>query len=385
MAAETVLARGHAVTIYDAMPSPARKFLMAGRGGLNLTHSEPLEAFLARYGQADERLLKAIRSFPPEALRAWAEELGQPTFTGSSGRVFPVAMKASPLLRAWLRRLEAAGATLALRHRWTGWDGSGHLVFEAPEGSRTVAAPAAVMALGGASWPRLGSDGAWATPFAESGVSVAPLTASNAGVEIAWSDVFSKKFEGEPVKRVAVTVAGATRRGEAVVTARGLEGGVIYGLSGAFRQALADGVTTASIDLRPDLTVQDLSQRLARPRGAQSLSTFLRKTAGLSPVAIGLLREGGNVPDAASALAEAIKQVPLGVEGIMPIERAISSAGGVRLSEVDARYMLKARPGTFVCGEMLDWDAPTGGYLLQATFATALAAAEGAAAWLAKA
>ncbi|WP_229729135.1 NAD(P)/FAD-dependent oxidoreductase [Agaricicola taiwanensis] len=385
MAAERLAAEGHAVTVYDAMPSPARKFLMAGRGGLNLTHSEPLDRFLARYSGADGRVEQAIRAFPPEALRAWAEDLGQPTFIGSSGRVFPMAMKASPLLRAWLQRLEGASVVLALRHRWQGWTSDGHLLFETPAGRVTRSCEAAVLALGGGSWPRLGSDGRWVPILEASGVDIAALTPSNVGVRLSWSDLFADKFEGHPLKRIAMTVGAVTRRGEAVVTRGGLEGGIVYALSAAIRQMLdAQDEAKVTVDLRPDLDEAELGKRLERPRGSQSLSTFLRKTAGLAPVAVGLLRESGKPPADPHDLARRIKALPLHVHGVMPIDRAISSAGGVRFTEIDGRYMLRSRPGTFICGEMLDWDAPTGGYLLQASFATGAAAASGVCSWLAE-
>ncbi len=355
MAAEVLSAGGAAVTVYDRMPSLARKFLLAGRGGLNLTHSENLGPFLTRYGDALDPLRPAIEALPPEALRGWCEALGQETFVGSSGRVFPKSMKASPLLRAWLRRLDAAGVQVKLRHRWTGWDDSGRLTFETPDGAVAVAAPATVLALGGASWPRLGSDGSW----------VAPL------------------------KRIALAFDGVTVRGEATVTATGLEGGGVYALSAPLRRAIADrGEAILLIDLRPDVSAQGLEKRLARPRGKQSLSTFLRKAVQLSPVAIALLQEtamSASTPlNAMSAgdLAAAIKAAPVRLTGVAPIDKAISTAGGVTWGAVDADLMLRDRLGTFVAGEMLDWEAPTGGYLLQAVFATGARAGRGVLRWL---
>ena len=386
MAAERLAVAGVAVTVYDRMASPARKLLMAGRGGLNLTHSEPFERFLTRYGGGAADLSAALTAFPPERLAAWCENLGQPTFVGSSGRVFPRAMKASPLLRAWLRRLSGLGVSFRFRHRWTGWDGAGRLLFEtAPDGGEiSVAADATVMALGGASWPRLGSDGAWVTAFTAAGIAVSPLTPANCGLAIAWSEPF-RRFEGQPLKRIAIATEDMQARGEAVVTARGLEGGAIYAVSAAVRNALArQGTARIAIDLRPDLALSELVDRLSRSRGKQSAANFLRKAAGLSPVAIGLLREAGSglLPAGAAELAAAIKGVELTVQGVAGLERAISTAGGVAFEALDEQLMLVDKPGVFVAGEMLDWEAPTGGYLLQATFATAVAAADGVIHWL---
>ncbi|HEX2554560.1 MAG TPA: TIGR03862 family flavoprotein [Microvirga sp.] len=386
MAAEVLGRAGCAVTVYDRMPSPARKLLIAGRGGLNLTHTEGLERFLARYGEARERLGPLIEAFPPADLRAWCEGLGQETFVGSSGRVFPSAFKASPLLRAWLRRLDGLGVRVALRHRWEGWDETGALVFARPDGGRVAVRPdAAILALGGASWPRLGSDGAWTGPLAAQGIPVAPLRPANMGFTVAWSEVMRSRFAGEPLKRIALAFAGQTVRGEAVVTAAGLEGGAVYALSAPLREAvLRGGHAVLSVDLRPDLPAEVLARRLAAPQAKQSASTFLRKAAGLAPVGIALLREahGPGLPREPAALARAIKAVPLRLTGVAPIERAISTAGGVAFAALDGRLMLRARPGTFAAGEMLDWEAPTGGYLLQASFATGVAAAKGALAWL---
>jgi uncharacterized flavoprotein (TIGR03862 family) len=384
MAAE-VLARGAAVTVYDAMPSAGRKILMAGRGGLNLTHSEPLPHFLARYGAAQSRLAPAIAAFTPGALRAWSEALGQPTFVGSSGRVFPEAFKASPLLRAWLRRLDGSGVTFAFRHRWIGWDNQRRLVFETPAGAQAIQSGATVLALGGASWPRLGSDGAWVESLVAKGVAVAPLRPANSGFTVAWSDIFRDRFEGQPLKGVALTFGPHTVRGEAMVTRAGLEGGGVYALSSMLREAvIADGKATLSVALRPDLDAGELARKLAASRGKQSFSNFLRKAVHLSPVAIGLLQEatvGEGVQLAAlppQKLAALINNVPVTLTGVAPIAHAISSAGGVVFDELDDAFMLKRMPGTFLAGEMLDWEAPTGGYLLQASFATGATAGEGA-------
>lgn len=371
------------------MPTLGRKFLMAGRGGLNLTHSEPLPRFLARYGRAAPQLTPAIEAFPPEALRDWCERLGQPTFVGSSGRIFPKAMKASPLLRAWLARLGGLGVRVALRHRWTGWDDAGALSFAGPGGAVVTVRPAAtILALGGASWPRLGADGSWAGILQARGIAVSALRPSNCGFEVAWSDHIRSRFAGTPLKRIALAFAGEAVRGEAVVTARGIEGGAVYARSPAIRDALAEGrEAVAHLDLRPDLPLADVARRLAAPRKKQSLANFLRKTLGLAPVAIALLHETkGAAPLSAEpeALAQRIKSVPLRLVAPFSIERAISSAGGIALAELDAGFMLKRMPGIFAAGEMLDWEAPTGGYLLQACFATGLRAAQGALHWIAE-
>jgi hypothetical protein len=388
MAAEVLARAGVAVTVYDAMPSLGRKFLLAGRGGLNLTHSEPLDRFLSRYGAIDPALKRTIEHFPPSALRAWAEGLGQEMFVGSSGRVFPMAMKASPLLRAWLRRLADLGARVALRHRWLGWDDSGRMRF-AHGGRETVAAAdVTVLALGGASWPRLGSDAAWTAVLAERGVAIAPLVASNCGFNVAWSHAM-QRVEGAPLKRIALSFGGRNVRGEAVVTRNGLEGGAVYALSAPLRDAIAlDGAATLHTDLRPDMTAAALAERLAAPRAKQSLSNVLRKAVKLPPVAVALSHEASIAAGRplaslhAGELAVLIKAVPVRLIGVQPIAGAISTAGGIRFDALDARFMLKAASGVFVAGEMLDWEAPTGGYLLQACFATGVAAAEGALAWL---
>jgi len=388
MAAEVMALGGARVTLFDRMPAAGRKFLLAGRGGLNLTHSEPLDAFLTRYGAATPHLHAAIEAFPPQALRAWCEGLGQETFIGSSGRVFPRRLKASPLLRAWLRRLDAAGVVFRPRHCWTGWSDDGALTFDTPSGVVAEHADATVLALGGASWPRLGSDGSWAEIMARAGVRVAPLRPANAGVQVDWSPIFRDRFDGTPLKRIALSLGPHTARGEALVTRSGLEGGSIYALSAPIRAAI-DGAGEAilHIDLRPDLTAAALTAKLGAARGKQSLSTFLRKAASLAPVAIGLLHEaqlGAARPStlAPDALAALIKAVPVRLGGVADIGRAISTAGGVAFDEVDAHFMLRRRPGVFVAGEMLDWEAPTGGYLLQACFATGVAAAQGALAFI---
>jgi len=389
MAAEIIAQGGARVTVYDAMPSAGRKFLMAGRGGLNLTHGEAMPQFLARYREALPHLTAAVDAFPPQALRDWSEALGQPTFIGSSGRVFPQTMKASPLLRAWLRRLDSMGVTFALRHRWKGWDAEGRLSFQTPDGSRAVTADAAVLALGGASWPRLGSDGAWVETLTAKGIAISPLRPSNCGFNVAWSDIFRDRFEGQPFKGVALSFGEQTARGEGVVTRGGIEGGAIYALSADLREAIAtSGEVVLHIDLRLDLGAGELTARLSAPRGKQSLSNVLRKAAQLSPVAIGLLHEAAIASGvklavlSPPALAALIKAMPIRLNGVAPIARAISTAGGMSFAELDEHFMIRRLPGIFAAGEMLDWEAPTGGYLLQASFATGAAAAHGALAWL---
>lgn len=386
MAADVVSAAGLPVTVYERMPTLGRKLLMAGRGGLNLTHGEPLAAFLERYGEAAPHLAPIIRAFPPERLVAFANGLGQETFAGTSGRVFPRSMKASPLLRAWLARLAAQGVRFATAHRWTGFDSDERLVLATPAGERRIAARAVVLALGGASWPRLGSDAGWVRTVADRGIRIRPLAAANCGVGIAWS-AHMLRHAGTPLKRIALAAGGRTARGEAVVTASGLEGGAVYALTPAVRAALAAGGAGATlhIDLRPDETVTALSARLAAPRGRQSTATFLTRVLGLPPVARALLHEaaGRELSRDAAKLATLVKAVPLTVHTLAGLERAISSAGGIAFDELDGTLMLRRCPGVFAAGEMLDWEAPTGGYLLQAAFATGFAAGQGAVAWLA--
>ena len=389
MAAEVLAQGGARVTVYDAMASAGRKFLMAGRGGLNLTHSEPLPQFLARYREAAPKLKAAIDAFPPDALRAWSGALGEPTFVGSSGRVFPKAFKASPLLRAWLRRLNAAGVRFAFRHRWTGWDDKGRLLFRTTEGQRAIETKATVLALGGASWPRLGSDGGWVDILAAKGTAVSKLRPANSGFAVAWSDVFRDRFEGQPLKGVALAIGAHTVRGEAMITRSGIEGGAIYALSSELREAvLSLGQARLTIALRPDLDADALTTRLSGTRGKQSLANFLRKAAQVSPVGIGLMQEaaiafGRPLASFSPAdLAHLINAIPVQLTGVAPIDRAISTAGGVSFDELDDHFMLRRLPGTFAAGEMLDWEAPTGGYLLQASFATGVAAGQGVLRWL---
>ena len=388
IAAEVLARAGATVTVYDQMPSVARKFLLAGRGGLNLTHSEELTQFLTRYVDIAPLLRHAIEAFTPTALRAWCEGLKQATFVGSSGRVFPRSFKTSPLLRAWLRRLADLNVGFAPRHRWIGWDSEGKLRFIHAAQDVGVAADVTVLALGGASWPRLGSDARWTEILEARGIAIAPLKPSNCGFIVAWSDGF-RRFEGQPLKRIGIAFAGRCARGEAVVTRVGLEGGAIYALSAPLRTAIeTTGQATITIDLRPDVPAAALAQKLAAPRGKQSLANILRETAKLSTVATGLLHEAalsfGKPLSALNAedLAALIKAVPLRLTGVQPIATAISTAGGVSFGELDEHFMLRKCPGVFVAGEMLDWEAPTGGYLLQAAFATGMAAGRGALAWL---
>jgi uncharacterized flavoprotein (TIGR03862 family) len=372
-AAEVLSEAGVAVTVLDRMPSPARKLLMAGRGGLNLTHTEPFGTFLSRYGEARPRLEPAIRAFPPEAIRAWCEGLGQPTFTGTSGRVFPKVMKAAPLLRAWLARLGERGVTLLMRHAWTGWNADGALTFDRPGDEPLHLKPdATLLALGGASWPRLGSDGGWAPILSARGVAVVPFAPANSGLLIPWSQHLRDRFVGTPLKRIALSFGGRTVRGEAVITARGLEGGAVYALSAAIRDAAAArGEVEVTLDLRPDMPADEVARRMAAPRRGQSLSNHLRRQLTLPPAAIALLREGAAPPEAA------IKALTLRVTGVAGLERAISSAGGLRWDELNEDYSLRRIPGLFAAGEMLDWEAPTGGHLLTACLATGRATAQG--------
>ena len=350
MAADVLSAAGIKVTIIDHAKSPARKFLLAGRGGLNLTHSEPLEKLMPRYGEAADFLAPMIKAFPPAAVVKWCEDLGQDTFVGSSGRVFPKAMKASPLLRGWLRRLEAQGVELKSGQRWQGFD-------DTPT----------ILALGGASWPEMGSDGTWVETFRAGGIKVNDLKASNGRILIPWTEHFKTRFAGMPIKNLVLHYANQQAKGEIVITAQGLEGGAIYQLHRVMREQPGFALL---IDLKPDLNVDAIVKRLAAPRGKASQSNFLRKALGLTPQAIALLYETQT-----AITADSIKSLSLHPQGFAGIERAISTAGGVALSELDQNCQLKSRPLTYCVGEMLDFDAPTGGYLLQAAFSTAVAAA----------
>lgn len=402
MAAEVLARAGVAVTVHERMPSPGRKFLLAGHGGLNITHSEERDRFVARYGASADRIAPMLDAFGPDDLREWCAGLGEQTFVGSSGRVFPAAFRATPLFRAWLARLEELGVRIERRTLWSGWadgaDGAGGLRITDAEGRTTeVASDVTIFALGGTSWPTLGSDGGWVGPFAERGVAVTPLRAANVGVRVDWSPIFADRFAGTPLKNVALTVRGprgtslnSPVRGDAMLTRTGIEGGPVYASGAAIRDALdAASLNPAArcvleVDLRPDLGVGQLADRLAHRRPKDSATNWLRRAIGLDPASIGLLREAGDgqLPQDAAAMAALIKAAPVVVTGTMPIDRAISTAGGIAWSEVDECLMLRRLPGTFVAGEMLDWEAPTGGYLLQASFSTGVVAARGALEWL---
>ncbi len=385
IAAEVLATAGLAVTVYDHMPSVGRKFLLAGRGGLNLTHSEPIERLLDRYGSARSQLESAIRGFSPDDIREWCAGLGESTFVGTSGRVFPTSFRATPLLRAWLARLSALDVRFETRHRWVGWvDGENPtaLRFSRPgQSTLTTTSDLVVFALGGASWPRVGSDGGWVAEFQRVGIAINVLRPANCGVLIDWSRSFLDRFEGLPLKNASVTVGETAVRGEPVVTRAGLEGGPIYAHSAVIRETLdRHGLCELSIDLRPDLPIDRLTTLLGARRPKESESTWLRRAVGLHPVGVALMREptGGAIRSAPSEVARLIKAVPIKVTATMPIDRAISSAGGVAFSEVNDAFMLRRRPGNYVAGEMLDWEAPTGGYLLQACLSTGVAAARGA-------
>lgn len=384
MAAESLSTEGHRVTVFDAMPTFGRKFLLAGKSGLNITHSEDFPTFRTRFGSASDRLRPALEAFAPDSVRAWAADLGTETFVGSSGRVFPTRMKASPLLRAWLRRLEAQGVHLKTRHRWTGFDGDA-LAFETSEGPVTVHPDATVLALGGASWPRLGSDAAWVPWLSASGIAVSPLRPANCGFDVGWSDMFRERFAGAPLKSVVTTSHAGTFPGEFVISRHGIEGSLVYAHSAALRDRLdRTGEATLTVDLAPGRSAERLARDLSRQPAKASFSNRLRKGAGLDGAKAALLREllphvSQETPQQVAAL---IKALPIPLVRPRPIEEAISSAGGVALEEVNEHFMLKRMPGVFLAGEMLDWVAPTGGYLLTACFATGRAAAEGVSHWL---
>lgn len=389
MAAETLAEKGYRVTVYDRMASPGRKFLLAGRGGLNLTHTDEPDAFMAHYREASAWLWPFIEAFSPDDVRDWCDGLGEDSFAGSSGRVFPKSFKASPLLRAWLRRLDALGVTFSARHHWQGWDSAGALRFRVADGQEILAKPdATLLALGGASWPKLGADGRWTSILKQSGIAVTPLQPANSGVLVEWSDLMKTRFAGTAIKRVVASCGQSQAKGEAIITEKGLEGGLIYSLGPDIRRQIeADGQALIHLDLRRDLPLPLLTERLSKPRGKMSVSTWLHKAAGLAPAAIALFREehatGAKAPfDDPVEMAKLLKNLPLHLRGIAGLERAISTAGGLALSQLDDHLMLKNHPGVFVAGEMLDWEAPTGGYLLQACFSTGVAAANGMADWL---
>lgn len=382
-AADHLSARGHSVLIADRMGSPARKLLMAGRGGLNITHSEPIDAFVGRYRDASAFLSDPIATFSPGDLRHWCDTLGAKTFIGSSGRVFPKAMKASPLLRALLARLAEQQVTLRTGLTFTGLTVSGARFIDQAGEPIKIAARSVLLALGGASWPRLGSNGGWVPAIEGLGVKIRPFRPANCGFVVRWSEYLVPRFAGSPLKRVTLALDHRQVLGEALISERGLEGGAVYALSAEIRDRIDQaGPVAVTLDLRPDLTAEALADRLTRPRGKQSISSFLRKAVRLTPVEAVLLREAGPLPTTPPKLAARIKAVPVRLEQPYDIDRAISSAGGIALDEVSDTMMLTQKPGVFVAGEMLDWEAPTGGYLLQACFSTAFAAARGIETWL---
>ena len=386
MAAEALVAGGVAVDVYDAMPSLGRKFLMAGKGGMNITHSEEREAFLGRYGSARRHLEPLLAAFGSQELRAWMAGLGIASFVGTSGRVFPDGMKAAPLLRAWLHRLRESGVRFHVRHRWLGWNDVGALRFTTQAGEMTVEPAATVLALGGGSWAKLGSDGAWVPLLAGQGIDVAPLRPANCGFDVAWSEHFRSRFAGAAIKPVIASFAGHCRQGEFNITASGVEGGLIYALAAPLRDALAAGeAAILHLDLVPGRSRERLQADLARPRGRDSLTNHLRRRAGIEGVKAGLLREAGSSDELVdpARLTGLLKAFPLHLVVPRPLDEAISSAGGVAFAAVDERLMLRQRPGIFCAGEMLDWEAPTGGYLLTACLASGRAAGAGALAWLA--
>lgn len=387
MAAEVLSQAGVRVDLYDGMPSVGRKFLLAGVGGMNITHSEPYPAFLARYAERAPQIAPLLRGFDADALCRWIHDLGIETFIGSSGRVFPTDMKAAPLLRAWLKRLRDSGVVIHTRHRWLGWDAHGALRITSPDGEITVKPDATLLALGGGSWSRLGSDGAWMLPLEQKGVGLAPLQPSNCGFEVqAWSELLVSKFAGAPLKNVAIGLNDdIPRLGECVITATGVEGSLIYALSAPIREAInTQGSATVHIDLLPGRPVDKLQAALSKPRGSRSMAKHLHSQVGIDGVKAALLRE---LTDAATfadpaLLARAIKALPLTLVKARPLDEAISSAGGVTFEALDERLMLKASPGVFCAGEMLDWEAPTGGYLLTGCFASGRAAGIGMLQWL---
>jgi uncharacterized flavoprotein (TIGR03862 family) len=390
MAAEAANAIGAQVEVYDAMPSVGRKFLLAGKGGLNLTHSESTEKFLSRYGARGSCIQPLLEKFGPEALRAWVRDLGIETFVGSSGRVFPSDLKSAPLLRAWLRRLRQDGVTIHVRHRWSGWDETGALRFATPQGDRFVSADAVVLALGGGSWPQLGSNGAWVSLLGQRGIAIEPLRPANCGFDVNWSEHLRTRFAGHPVKPMVIfgkTCDGREFRqqGECVVTETGLEGGVMYSLSALLRdEILTTGTAIISVDLAPHRDLSRIIRELSRPRGSRSMASHLKRCVGIEGAKAGLLRE--YVPKEKFSdpvrLGAAIKALPIQLIAPRPLEEAISTAGGVAFEAMGERLMIRALPGVFCAGEMLDWEAPTGGYLLTACFASGYVAGAGAVSWL---
>ena len=386
MAAEVVSQSGAQVDVSDSMPSVGRKFLMAGKSGLNLTHSEPFEQFVSRYGSRRKWIEPMLKEFGADELRAWSHDLGIETFVGTSGRVFPVGMKASPLLRAWLKRLQKGGVTFHTRHKWIGWNEDHSLRFESEEGEKLVKADAIILALGGGSWRRLGSDGAWAPWLEQAGVTIEALKSSNCGFDVAWSSHFKEKYQGRPVKSVVLSFESFCGQGEFVITKYGVEGSLIYACSAFLRDAIETrGSATIQLDLAPQLSREEVLKKLSKPRGSKTMASHLEKAVGIKGVKAGLLREFVSKDDFASGasgasaerLADAIKTLSIPLLSPRPLDEAISSAGGVAFEELDEYLMLKKIPGVFCAGEMLDWEAPTGGYLLTACFASGRVAGQG--------
>ncbi|MRV76141.1 TIGR03862 family flavoprotein [Duganella sp. FT92W] len=389
MAAQALAEAGVAADVYDAMPSVGRKFLLAGRGGMNITHAEDYPTFVRRYGKRSAALRPMLDAFTPQQVRDWIHGLGIATFVGTSGRVFPTDMKAAPLLRAWLHRLKEQGVRFHQRHRWIGWSGDGALRLASPDGEVLVRADAVVLALGGGSWARLGSDGAWVPLLQQAGVDTAPLAPSNCGFDVGWSEHFSARHAGEPLTTVAIGYDGADgvtvwKKGQFVVTATGIEGSLVYALSAPLRDRIAsDGSATIYLDLLPDLPAERVLDDVSKPRGSRSMSSHLQSRLGIKGVKAGLLRERASKEECADPeqLARVLKRLPVVLRAPRPIDEAISSAGGVRFEALEGT-MVKALPGVFVAGEMMDWEAPTGGYLLTACFATGIQAANDVVAWL---
>jgi uncharacterized flavoprotein (TIGR03862 family) len=385
MTAEIICQRGVKVDVYDSMSSLGRKFLMAGKSGLNITHAEPFERFVSRYGNRQQQIEPMLRRFGPSELRQWVHGLGIETFVGTSGRVFPVGMKASPLLRAWLKRLADSGVTFHLRHKWRGWTHDNALRFESPEGEKTTNSDAVVLALGGGSWSRLGSDGAWVPWLEQAGAGVAPLQPSNCGFDVDWSPHFRERFDGHPVKSVVLSFGEFHQQGEFIITKEGVEGGLIYAASALLRDEIAaEGRAVMTLDLAPDRSIEWLVRRLSKPRGSRTMAAHLDKAVNIKSVKAGLLREFLSKDDFANVerLAYFIKNLSVPLLRPRPLDEAISSAGGVTFESLDEHLMLRSMPGVFCAGEMLDWEAPTGGYLLTACFASGYAAGNGVLEWL---
>lgn len=385
MAAEVLAQEGARVDVYDAMPSAGRKFLMAGKGGMNITHAEPFDVFLTRYGARRDRIEPLLRDFPPEAVREWIHGLGIATFIGTSNRVFPTDMKAAPLLRTWLHRLRESSVHFHARHRWQGWDEQGRLRFRAPNGEHLMETDAVVLALGGGSWPQLGSDGAWVSLLSQRGIEIAPLRPANCGFEVQWSVHLREHFAGEPLKSVAATFGNVRKQGECIITEHGIEGGLIYALSATLRDEIENNRSAIlHLDLLPDWTPQRVQAEVSHPRGSRSLSSHLQNRLGLKGVKANLLREvlSAQQMHDATLLAHTIKDLPLSLVATRPLSEAISTAGGVTFESLDEHLMLKKIPGVFCAGEMLDWEAPTGGYLLTACLASGHAAGKGVLDWL---